>query len=64
MLKQCCSNFRIVPAFFFKMYNSFTAQFSKLESVFMKHYAPNICLPLKMAKLAKGHNSRKFLQIL
>ena len=24
----------------------------------MKHYAPNICLLLKMAKFAKGYNSR------
>ena len=29
-----------------------------LEPVFMKHYAPNICVHLKMAKFAKGHNPR------
>ena len=28
----------------------------------MKHYAPNICLPLKVAKYAKGPNSKKILQ--
>ena len=26
--------------------------FKKLELVFVKHYAPNICLPLNMAKFA------------
>ena len=31
-----------------------------LVPVFMKHYAPNICVHLKMAKFAKGHNSRFF----
>ena len=28
----------------------------KLEPVFVKHYAPNICLPLKIGKFAKCQN--------
>ena len=29
----------------------------------MKHYAPNICLPLKMAKFEKGNNSRSNFKV-
>ena len=33
---------------------------TKLKPVFLKHYTPNICLLLKMAKFAKCHNSTIF----
>ena len=33
-----------------------TRKETKLEPVFVKHYAPNICLPLKMAKFAQFPN--------
>ena len=36
----------------------------KYKPVFVKHYAPNICLPLNMDKFAKCRNSTKNLDLL